>query len=118
MTESELIDRVRDGLKHGGGLREVKMFGGVGFMLDGKLIAGASKRGLLVRVGEASEPAALALTGARRMVMRGRQMTGYVRIDLSALTDDAVKTSLRIAVPYVQGLPAKQAAKKATRPTK
>jgi hypothetical protein len=52
------------------------------------------------------------------MVMRGRQMTGYVRIDLSALTDDAVKTSLRIAVPYVQGLPAKKAAKKARRPTK
>src|SRR5581483_5357843 len=31
---------------------EVKMFGGIGFMLNGHLLAGASSRGLLLRVGE------------------------------------------------------------------
>ena len=35
-----------------GSVREVRMFGGLCFMLNGNMVAGASKRGLLVRVGK------------------------------------------------------------------
>jgi len=39
-------------LSGAGTIREVKMFGRIGFMLNGNLIAGASNRGLLLRVGK------------------------------------------------------------------
>jgi TfoX/Sxy family transcriptional regulator of competence genes len=32
-------------------IREVKMFGGIAFLLNGNMVAAASNRGLLVRVG-------------------------------------------------------------------
>jgi TfoX/Sxy family transcriptional regulator of competence genes len=41
------------------------MFGGLGFMLNGSLIAGASRRGLLVRVGKDRQAEALGRPGAR-----------------------------------------------------
>jgi TfoX/Sxy family transcriptional regulator of competence genes len=72
---------VRAALLGAGTIREVKMFGGIGFMLNGNLIAGASHRGLLVRVGKAREREALAQPGARPMQMKGRTMEGYIYVD-------------------------------------
>ncbi|HKW02737.1 MAG TPA: TfoX/Sxy family protein [Vicinamibacterales bacterium] len=114
MTENELVERLRAGLSDAGRVREVKMFGGLGFMLNGHLIAGASRRGLLIRVGQDGEREALALPAAHRLEMRGREMPGYIRIELPALSAKAVATCLRVAVPHVQGLPAKRTAKKKT----
>ena len=57
-------------------MSEVKMFGGTGFMLNGNMVAAASRRGLLVRVGKDRQAEALARPGARPMVMRGRTMGG------------------------------------------
>jgi hypothetical protein len=34
-----------------GDICEVTMFGGIGFMLNGNMVAAASRRGLLLRVG-------------------------------------------------------------------
>jgi hypothetical protein len=34
---------------------EMRMFGGIGFMLNGNLLVGASSRGLLVRVGRQAQ---------------------------------------------------------------
>ena len=67
------------------------MFGGTGFMLDGKLAAAVSKRGLLLRVGKDRYREALAWPGARPMEMRGRTMEGYVYIDPPVPTNEALK---------------------------
>ncbi len=72
MNDQELAASVRAALLGAGTIREVKMFGGIGFMLNGNLIAGASKRGLLLRVGKDRLREALALPGARPMEMKGR----------------------------------------------
>jgi TfoX/Sxy family transcriptional regulator of competence genes len=88
-------------------LREIKMFGGIGFMLNGNLLAGASKRGLLLRVGKDRQDEALARPGARPMVMRGRTMEGYVYIDPPALNDRSVRSWLPLAVAFVCTLPPK-----------
>ncbi len=89
------------------GLSERKMFGGVGFMLNGNMIAGASKRGLLLRVGKERYSEALARSGARPMEMRGRPVEGYVRIDPGGLTDAALLGWLALARAYVETLPPK-----------
>jgi len=83
------------------------MFGGIGFMLNGNLVAAASKRGLLVRVGKERQDDALAQQGARPIVMRGRTMEGYVYVDPPALKNQAVQKWLRLAVAFVQTLPPK-----------
>ncbi len=107
MNDVELSASVRAALTGAGVIREVKMFGGIGFMVNGNLIAGASSRGLLVRVGKAGQREALAQPGARPMQMKSRTMEGYVYVDHPALNDRAVQAWIRRALPYVLSLPAK-----------
>jgi TfoX/Sxy family transcriptional regulator of competence genes len=107
VNDQQLIASVRTALSGAGTVREVKMFGGTGFMLNGNLIAGASNRGLLVRVGKAGQPEALAQPGARPMQMKGRTMEGYIYVDLPALDDRLVRSCIRLALPHVLSLPPK-----------
>jgi hypothetical protein len=80
---------------------------GIGFMLNGNLVVAASRRGLLLRVGKDRQSAALAHSGARQMVMRGRTMEGYVYVDPPALSPQAVLNWTQLAVAHVQTLPPK-----------
>jgi TfoX/Sxy family transcriptional regulator of competence genes len=107
LDAAKLIDIVRDALRGSGTVREVKMFGGTGFMLNGNLIAGASKRGLLLRVGEELHQKALKRVGARPMIMRGRTMTGYIYVDPPGLNARAVAAWIAFALPHVLSLPRK-----------
>ena len=108
MNELELQAWVRAVVSSAGAVSEVKMFGGIGFMLNGNLLAGASRRGLLLRVGSDREAEALRQPGARPMVMRGRTMPGYVYVDPPALTASSVSACLALAIPYVSTLPPKR----------
>ena len=107
--DDDLASRVRAAVARSGTIREVKMFGGVGFMLNGNLLAAASKRGLLLRVGKKRQRDALKRPGARAMVMGGRTMEDYVYVDPPALNEDAVKAWLQMALSFVRTLPAKDA---------
>jgi TfoX/Sxy family transcriptional regulator of competence genes len=98
---------VRVALGDTGPVREVPMFGGVGFMLNGNMIAVTSKRGLLLRVGKEREADALAQPGARRVEMKGRPMHGYVFIDPPLPSDAALRDWLDLAVVFVRTLPPK-----------
>lgn len=102
-----LAASVRATLAAAGDIREVRMFGGIGFMLNGNLVAAASRRGLLLRVGKDRQAEALAQSGTRPMVMRGRTMEGYVYVELPELDKQAVQNGLRLAVAHVQTLPSK-----------
>lgn len=106
-NDQELAASVRGALNGAGAVREVRMFGGIGFMLNDNLVAAASPRGLLVRVGKDRQAEALAQTGASPMVMRGRTMEGYIYVDPPALNKRAIEHWLRMAVAYVQTLPPK-----------
>jgi TfoX/Sxy family transcriptional regulator of competence genes len=83
------------------------MFGGLCFMLNGNMVAGTSKRGLLVRVGKEQHAPALARPDARRMEMSGRPMEGYVVIDPPPRDDRVLREWIELAVAFVQTLPAK-----------
>lgn len=102
--DQELVASVRAALDGSGPVREVKMFGGIGSMLNGNLVAAASRRGLLLRVGKDRQAEALARSGARPMVMRGRTMEGYVYVDPPELNKRAIENGLRMAAAYVQTL--------------
>jgi TfoX/Sxy family transcriptional regulator of competence genes len=111
-SDQYLAAGVRAALSGAGAIREVKMFGGIGFMLNGHMVAAVSKRGLLLRVGKDRQSDALAQPGARPMVMRGRTMEGYVYVDPPAISDQVLQTGIRLAVAFVKTLPSKPAGSK------
>jgi TfoX/Sxy family transcriptional regulator of competence genes len=113
--EETLVANVRAALDGAGAIGEIKMFGGTGFMLNGNLVVAASRRGLLVRAGKDRQRDALALPGARPMVMRGRVMEGYVYIDPPAITAASLRTAVLVALAFVRTLPAKKSGKKPAR---
>ena len=109
--DPELIRAVRSALSGVKGVTEVKMFGGIGFMLNRNLLVGASKRGLLLRVGKDRQSQALAQPSTRPMEMRGRVMEGYVYVD-PPLAPGAVRRWVEMASAYVRTLPPKTKAKR------
>jgi len=86
--DEELADRIR-ALLDGRNPIEKKMFGGVGFMVGGKMaIAASSKGGILVKVDPADSEELCSEPGVERMVMRGREMGGWLRVRSERLEDD------------------------------
>ncbi|MGE3718704.1 MAG: TfoX/Sxy family protein, partial [Bauldia sp.] len=87
---------------------EQKMFGGIGFMIQGNMIAGVSPRGLLLRVSKDEDAGALARRGARPMEHGGRTMTGFIYVDPATIeSEDGLRSWLDIALRYVRALPPK-----------
>jgi len=112
----DLVDRLRAAIP-ARGRTEKRMFGGVGFMLDGNMIAGTFRDALLVRVGKERNAEALRRPGARPMEMRGRPMDGYVMVDRTVLDDKALADWIALARAYVLSLPSKPARPKPAKPT-
>jgi TfoX/Sxy family transcriptional regulator of competence genes len=76
--DQKLADRIRQAVGPRPDVTEKKMFGGVAFLLDGKMFVGIVKDDLIVRVGADRYEAALAEAHVRPMDFTGRPMNGYV----------------------------------------
>jgi TfoX/Sxy family transcriptional regulator of competence genes len=92
------------------------MFGGLGFMLNGYFVVSVSPRGLLARVDKEEEAEALTRPGASPMVMRGRTMKGYVRVDPSVLDGRALKPWVQLAMKSLDTLPERKPKTPAVKP--
>jgi len=114
----DLAASVRTFLGSASSVHETKMFGGIGFMLNGNLVAGASSRGLLVRVGKDRQAKALAWPASRVMEMRDRLMEGYVYLGPPGTSADAVKACLDLARAHVETLPPKTSKSASSKATK
>ena len=62
------------------GLVEKKMFGGVGFMLQGNMVCGVNKDDLIVRVGPDNYDRLVVQPHARPFDFTGRPMRGWVMV--------------------------------------
>ena len=89
-------------------LEEKKMFGGLGFMLNGNMAIGTTAKGaLLVRVDPDKVDEALA-RGAELMHMGPKVMTGVVSVDPARLPDAAsLNEWVSYSLKYAQTLPGK-----------
>ena len=82
--DEELADRIRELLVGVRDVTEKKMFGGLAFLIHGNMaIAASGQGGVLVRVDPAQSDQLVATTNARPMEMRGREMAGWLRLDLN-----------------------------------
>jgi TfoX/Sxy family transcriptional regulator of competence genes len=107
----ELADRIREVLAalDVKGVREQKMFGGLAFLVGGHMAVAASREGgLLLGVDRADTGALLAKAHTRPMVMRGREMAGWVRVDAEGVRTKRQLTSwLKRGVDHARSLPPK-----------
>lgn len=103
-----LAQRVREALGSRPFVTERRMFGGLAFLLDGKMVVGISGSKLMARVGAERYEDALRLPHVREMSFTGKPMRGYVYIDAPALTEDSdLAAWVSWCASYVAGLPAK-----------
>jgi len=93
---------------------EKPLMGGLCFMVGGHMCCAVSGRGgLLVRVGPDAHQAMLSEPQAGPMEMRGRIMTGYVRVAPEGYASGAgLKKWVTRGVNFVTTLPKRTAAKK------
>ncbi len=91
MTEIQnLTDRVRRALAHHPNVTEKRMFGGIAFMVNGKMcvtVGDHVDHQMMVRIDPTMMQRALAKKGASPARMRGRAIKGYV-----FLLEEAVAT--------------------------
>lgn len=73
-----LAERLAEILARRKGVTSKKMFGGLCYLLGGKMFVGIVKDTLMVRVGPAAYADALAQPRAREMDFTGKPMKGYV----------------------------------------
>ena len=120
--DEELADRVREIVATETGLSEQRMFGGLAFLVGGRMaVAASGSGGLLLRVDPADteslvrEPHVghrtdelVAVPGVERFVMRGREMDGWLRVDAEVVaTDEALRKWVAHGVAYAALLPPK-----------
>ncbi|MCI0340425.1 MAG: TfoX/Sxy family protein [Planctomycetales bacterium] len=104
-----LADRVRKALGRRRGVGEKEMFGGVAWLLDGKMFVGIVKEELMVRVGPDRHDAALEKPGARTMDFTGKPMRGYVFVSPAGLRSAAALAGwVKWGAEFVATLPAKK----------
>ena len=104
-----MAERIRVALGPRPDIVEKKMFGGIGFMLAGHMMAGVSAKGaLMIRVDPDQIDAVLGRPGARQMHMGERVMKGFITVDDDAVADATDFVAwLNDAESFVRTLPAK-----------
>jgi TfoX/Sxy family transcriptional regulator of competence genes len=84
-----LAQRIRELLDDDPRISEKKMFGGVAFLVNGKMGVGIIQDELMVRVGPEAFEDALAQPHARAMDFTGRPMRGFVQVAPAGFEEDA-----------------------------
>ena len=106
--DETLAARIRDTLAHRKGIEEKKMFGGVGFLLNGNMLVGVWKDSLIVRLGPEEGEEALKEPHVSEFNITGRAMKGWVLVAPEGVEgDDQLSGWVQRAVKFVGKLPAK-----------
>jgi len=105
-----LAERIRELLSTDADVSEMKMFGGIGFLIGGNMAVSASGQGgIMVRVDPATSDSLVATTTARLMEMRGRAMPGWLRVDAEDVrTQDQLAPWVQRGTAYARSLPRKR----------
>lgn len=75
-----LAERVRSALANREQVEEKKMFGGLAFLVNGKMCINAGENRLMFRIDPAIHEDVLTRTGCRSVNMKGRAYKGYVYV--------------------------------------
>ena len=82
-----LNNRIREALENVPNVEEKHMFGGVCYMVNGKMCIGIANDQMMCRIGPGNYEAALEMRGCHEMTFTGKPMVGYVFV-----SEDGMKT--------------------------
>ena len=103
-----LAERIRQQLARRKHVEQKKMFGGVGFLLNGNLLVGVWKDSLVVRLGPDEGDEALKEPHVKEFDITGRPMKGWVLVEPQGVEgDDQLTGWIERAVKFVRALPTK-----------
>jgi len=103
-----LAARIRKALARTKGVQDKKMFGGVGFLLNGNMLVGVWKDSLIVRLGDEQAEAALLEPHVRPFDITGKPMKRWAMVAPEGVEDDDELTGwIQRAVKFVGKLRAK-----------
>jgi hypothetical protein len=106
--DEALAGRIRQRLARRKNVEEKKMFGGVGFLLNGNMLVGVWKDSLIARLGPEEGEAALREPHVKEFDITGRPMKGWVLVEPGGVEgDDQLSAWIQRAVTFVGALPAK-----------
>lgn len=103
-----LAARLADALAGRSGMQEKKMFGGIGWLLDGNMCTGVYKEYLILRVGAETANKLHKMRHVRPMDITGKPMKGWVMVAPAGYEDDDTLAGLiEYAIDFVSLLPSK-----------
>ncbi|MEP6750095.1 MAG: TfoX/Sxy family protein [Bacteroidota bacterium] len=81
LFNEKIVNRIREALADSRQVKEVKMFGGICFMVNNKMCVCASGNEMMCRISPGVYEEALERNGCRPMIHGGRLMKGFVYVD-------------------------------------
>jgi TfoX/Sxy family transcriptional regulator of competence genes len=106
--DEELAKRMRTNLKSQRGVAEKKMFGGIGFLVNGNMACGVHKQELIVRLGDDDFEWALLQPNVRIFDMTGKPMKGWILVSSSGYASDkSLQGWIKKGVAFASSLPPK-----------
>lgn len=104
----KLAERMRAYLKSKRGVVEKRMFGGIGFLVNGNMACGVNKQDMIVRLSDEEFEKALKQPGVRVFDMTGRPMKGWLMVSSEGYTSDkALEGWIEKGIAFAKSLPAK-----------
>src|SRR5712691_3577603 len=86
--DEALAERIRQRLARRKNVEEKKMFGGIGFLLNGNMLVGVWKDSLIVRLSEEQGEDALLEPHVKVFDITGRAMKGWVLVAPQGIEED------------------------------
>ena len=107
--DENLANEIRELVATERGVEEKRMFGGLAFLVNGNMsVAVSGQGGLLVRVPADDLDEVLQRKHVSPMVMGGRDVRGWVRVDAAGVrTKRQLQSWVTRGVGYARSLPAK-----------
>ena len=108
--DEETANRIRELVQSEDGLSEMRMFGGLAFLINGNMaVAASGQGGLLLRCDPAETDALIAEPSTGRFEMRGREMNGWLRVEPAAIeSNKSLRRWVGVGVGYARSLPPKR----------
>lgn len=108
--DQSLSARIRELLAGDADVTEMKMFGGLAFLVGGNLaVAASGQGGVMVRVDPAKSDSLVTTGKARLVEMRGRPMQGWLRVDTEDVrTKRQLANWVTLGMTYARSLPPKR----------
>jgi TfoX/Sxy family transcriptional regulator of competence genes len=111
--DEDLADRIRVAIGNSehatGQITEKRMFGGLAFLQNGNMsVAASGQGGLMLRVEPDETAELIERPHAGPMVMRGKEMAGWMRVDAEGVaSDEALQEWVDIGLSRAGSMPAK-----------